>query len=88
VLFIDSVAGEQAQLSDDDYIEGAPELIVEIAALTIRKMLIVVMEYKNISSGKSTKINLIGLSYLKVNIDNSNRIKKVSCDRAFSQGCG
>lgn len=32
VLFIDSTAGGQAQLSDDDYIEGAPELIVEIAA--------------------------------------------------------
>lgn len=32
VLFIDSVVGGQAQLSDDDYIEGAPELVVEIAA--------------------------------------------------------
>jgi Uma2 family endonuclease len=32
VLLIDPAAGGQARLSDDDYIEGAPELIVEIAA--------------------------------------------------------
>jgi Uma2 family endonuclease len=32
VLLIAPEAGGQARLSDDDYIEGAPELIVEIAA--------------------------------------------------------
>jgi Uma2 family endonuclease len=32
VLLIDSAAGGQSWLSDDDYIEGAPELVVEIAA--------------------------------------------------------
>ena len=32
VLFIDSSAGGQTRISDDGYIEGAPELIVEIAA--------------------------------------------------------
>lgn len=32
VLLIDQEAGGQARLSEDDYIEGAPELIVEIAA--------------------------------------------------------
>lgn len=32
VLLIDPVAGGQARLSEDDYLEGAPELIVEIAA--------------------------------------------------------
>ncbi|MGH2416612.1 MAG: Uma2 family endonuclease, partial [Microcystaceae cyanobacterium] len=32
VLLIDEEAGGQAHLSDDDYLEGAPELIVEIAA--------------------------------------------------------
>lgn len=32
VLLIDPAAGGQARISDDDYIEGAPELIVEIAA--------------------------------------------------------
>ncbi len=32
VLLITPEAGGQARLSDDDYIEGAPELIVEIAA--------------------------------------------------------
>lgn len=32
VLFIDPIAGGQAQLSTDDYIVGAPELVVEIAA--------------------------------------------------------
>ena len=31
-LLIDPDAGGQARMSDDDYIEGAPELIVEIAA--------------------------------------------------------
>ena len=31
-LLIDPNAGGQARMSDDDYIEGAPELIVEIAA--------------------------------------------------------
>ena len=31
-LLVDPVAGGQAGLSDDDYIEGAPELIAEIAA--------------------------------------------------------
>jgi len=32
VLLINPDAGGQTQISDDDYIEGAPELIVEIAA--------------------------------------------------------
>lgn len=32
VLFINSSSTRQAQLSADDYIEGAPELVVEIAA--------------------------------------------------------
>lgn len=32
VLLIDAQAGGQSRLSDDDYIEGAPELVVEIAA--------------------------------------------------------
>jgi Uma2 family endonuclease len=32
VLFIEPAAGGQVRLSDDGYIEGAPELIVEIAA--------------------------------------------------------
>lgn len=32
VLLIDPQAGGQAQLSEDDYIEGAPELVVEVAA--------------------------------------------------------
>lgn len=35
VLLIKPEAGGQAQLSDDDYIEGAPELIVEIAASSV-----------------------------------------------------
>jgi Uma2 family endonuclease len=32
VLLIEEQAGGQARLSDDDYIEGAPELVAEIAA--------------------------------------------------------
>lgn len=32
VLFIEAAAGGQTQISADDYIEGSPELIVEIAA--------------------------------------------------------
>lgn len=32
VLMIEPAAGGQARLSEDDYIEGAPELVVEIAA--------------------------------------------------------
>jgi Uma2 family endonuclease len=35
VLLIMPEAGGQAQLSDDDYIEGAPELVVEIAASSV-----------------------------------------------------
>lgn len=35
VLLIDEVAGGQTRLSEDDYIEGAPELIVEIAASSV-----------------------------------------------------
>ncbi|MCC5657367.1 Uma2 family endonuclease [Nostoc sp. XA010] len=35
VLLISLEAGGQARLSDDDYIEGAPELIVEIAASSV-----------------------------------------------------
>ena len=35
VLMIDPEAGGQALLTDDDYIEGAPELIVEIAASSV-----------------------------------------------------
>lgn len=32
VLLIEEIAGGQARLSEDDYIEGAPELVAEIAA--------------------------------------------------------
>jgi Uma2 family endonuclease len=35
VLLINPKAGGQARLSEDDYIEGAPELIVEIAASSV-----------------------------------------------------
>lgn len=35
VLLIDRKSGGQAKLSEDDYIEGAPELIVEIAASSV-----------------------------------------------------
>jgi len=35
VLLIDQAAGGQTRLSDDDYIEGAPELIIEIAASSV-----------------------------------------------------
>lgn len=35
VLLIDRKAGGQARLSENDYIEGAPELIVEIAASSV-----------------------------------------------------
>lgn len=35
VLLIMPEAGGQAQLSEDDYIEGAPELVVEIAASSV-----------------------------------------------------
>ena len=31
-LFLDPVVGKQVQISEDDYIEGAPELIAEVAA--------------------------------------------------------
>ncbi|MBW4541318.1 MAG: Uma2 family endonuclease [Myxacorys chilensis ATA2-1-KO14] len=35
VLLIREQAGGQARISDDDYIEGAPELVVEIAASSV-----------------------------------------------------
>lgn len=35
VLLITPSAGGQAQISDDDYVEGAPELIIEIAASSV-----------------------------------------------------
>jgi Uma2 family endonuclease len=35
VLLIDQAAGGQARVSGDDYIEGAPELVVEIAASSV-----------------------------------------------------
>lgn len=35
VLLIEESSGGQARLSDDDYVEGAPELIVEIAASSV-----------------------------------------------------
>jgi Uma2 family endonuclease len=35
ILLIDQAAGGQARVSDDDYIEGAPELVVEIAASSV-----------------------------------------------------
>jgi Uma2 family endonuclease len=35
ILLIDQVAGGQARVSDDDYIDGAPELVVEIAASSV-----------------------------------------------------
>ena len=35
VLLINAEAGGQARLSEDDYIEGAPELVVEIAASSV-----------------------------------------------------
>ncbi|MBD2260234.1 Uma2 family endonuclease [Pseudanabaena sp. FACHB-2040] len=35
VLLIDEAAGGQSRLSEDDYIEGPPELVVEIAASSV-----------------------------------------------------
>lgn len=35
VLFLDPTKGGQVRLSEDDYIEGAPELIVEVAASSV-----------------------------------------------------
>ena len=35
VLMIEEPCGGQARLSDDDYIEGAPELVAEIAASSV-----------------------------------------------------
>jgi Uma2 family endonuclease len=35
VLLIDQAAGGQARVSGDDYIEGAPELVIEIAASSV-----------------------------------------------------
>lgn len=35
VLLIEAAAGGQSRLSEDDYIEGAPELVVEIAASSV-----------------------------------------------------
>lgn len=37
VLLIEPNAGGQAQLAEDDYIEGAPEFVAEIAALSASK---------------------------------------------------
>jgi Uma2 family endonuclease len=34
VLFLDSTLGGQVKISDDDYLEGAPELIAEVSAST------------------------------------------------------
>ena len=60
-------SGGRSIVSDDDYVEGAPELIVEIAAvapLTIfmtKSKYIAVMEFKSTLSGRFLKISLIGL---------------------------
>jgi Uma2 family endonuclease len=35
LLFIDPARGGQARISDDDYIEGAPELVAEVAASSV-----------------------------------------------------
>ncbi|AFY30891.1 Uma2 family endonuclease [Calothrix sp. PCC 7507] len=35
VLLIDQEAGGQTRISDDDYIEGSPELVIEIAASSV-----------------------------------------------------
>ncbi|MBE9169823.1 Uma2 family endonuclease [Pleurocapsales cyanobacterium LEGE 06147] len=35
VLFLDRSVGGQVQISEDDYLEGAPELIVEVAASSV-----------------------------------------------------
>ena len=35
VLFLDESAGGQTRISEDDYIEGAPELVVEVAASSV-----------------------------------------------------
>lgn len=37
VLLIDQQAGGQAHLTEDDYVEGAPELVVEVAASSAAK---------------------------------------------------
>jgi Uma2 family endonuclease len=56
------IAG-QSTISDDDYIEGAPELIVEIAAssasydFTINGEFIVVIKCKNILFGEFMNVN-------------------------------
>jgi len=35
VLFLDETVGGQTRISEDDYIEGAPELIIEVAASSV-----------------------------------------------------
>ena len=36
ILYIESEAGGQTRTSEDDYLEGPPELVVEVAASTVR----------------------------------------------------
>ena len=58
VLLIEESAGGQARLSEDDYVEGAPELVIEIAASSAAIALhgknghIGAMEFKSILFGR------------------------------------
>lgn len=89
VLLIDRRAGGRSRLSEDDYIEGAPELIAEIAASSAAYDLhdkngrIAAIASKSISSGRSLRINWTGLSCVKVNMCHWQRMQMAQ----FKVGC-
>jgi Uma2 family endonuclease len=66
VLLIDAAYGGNAIISDDNYIEGAPELVVEVAAssaaidLGIKSEPIVATGYRNTWCGKCLTRKLTG----------------------------
>lgn len=73
VLLMTEEVGGQTRISEDDYIEGAPELIVEIAAssaaidLTDKKRAIAAMECGSTLCGRFLSGDWIGLSWSQVN---------------------
>ncbi len=74
VLLIESQCGGRSRVSEDDYIEGVPELVVEIAAssaaidLGDKNAPTVAMASPNILSGKYSIAKSIGLAGKKGNI--------------------
>ena len=94
VLRIEREYGGNSFVNDDDYLQGSPELSVEVSASTISKDLfekktsIGAVAFWNISSGVFRMVKLTGLFWRTARIGSSKRERTESSKANASRACG